>query len=306
LLEVKQLIEESFPVVCLKNGYNSKFHVKGSGYRDLKLLVEVEFDNLFLKKVPLVQPKTKLICEIQLICEKWLENKKTTSLSYKVLRARSLVELLTDFSKYLDRVNGVDVIEMPEAKKVLKNGWINMAKCSDFSDLNVDQLLMEAARVGWEISGVKFLIQELDANVETVNDINFTPAIMAARWGHENVLHTLATLKADLEAGDEINYRPLHRAVYWNHENCVRLLIDARCSPHVKTDLGQSAIDMAERRSKDDRILKLLRGEHVPLLKTKSIKSVPKMDQVKIAVAEGSLTSYLDTYDPESHWLRNF
>ena len=69
VLMVKEILEESFLVVCVKNGYNTSVHVKGSGYRDLKLLIEVEFDHLKLENVPQVRPKTKLICEIQIICE---------------------------------------------------------------------------------------------------------------------------------------------------------------------------------------------------------------------------------------------
>merc|ERR1719193_1755817 len=102
VLEVKELLEKHFSVVSLKNGYNANAKVKGSGYRDMKLLVEVEFENLKLKSVPRVGAKTKLICEIQIICEAWLENKRTTSLSYKILRAVKLKELLVDFSKYIE------------------------------------------------------------------------------------------------------------------------------------------------------------------------------------------------------------
>merc|ERR1719193_338713 len=87
LLKVKKVVEEKFTVVCVKNGYNADVQVKGSGYRDFKMLVEVEFDELNLKDVPQSQKRIKFICEIQLICEKWLRNKVTSSLSYKVLRA---------------------------------------------------------------------------------------------------------------------------------------------------------------------------------------------------------------------------
>merc|ERR1719233_156338 len=40
LLKVKKVIEDQFKVVCIKNGYNREAHVKGSGYRDMKILVE--------------------------------------------------------------------------------------------------------------------------------------------------------------------------------------------------------------------------------------------------------------------------
>ena len=69
LLSVKKLLEKSFSVVSIKNGYNTNVEVKGSGYRDLKLLVEVEFENLDLKGVSRDETRSKIICEIQIICE---------------------------------------------------------------------------------------------------------------------------------------------------------------------------------------------------------------------------------------------
>ena len=69
LLNVKEIVEQNFSVVRVKNGYNSNIDAKGSGYRDMKLLVEVEFENLELKNIPKVEVKTRMICEIQLVCE---------------------------------------------------------------------------------------------------------------------------------------------------------------------------------------------------------------------------------------------
>jgi len=70
LLCVKRLLERRFAVVCVKNGYNSEKIVKGSGYRDMKLLVQVDFDKLTLGNIPVLETKkTTLICEIQLLCE---------------------------------------------------------------------------------------------------------------------------------------------------------------------------------------------------------------------------------------------
>merc|ERR1719320_1009290 len=108
-LDVKKLVEDHFEVVCLKNGYNLNEQVKGSGYRDMKLLVKAEFDDLGLKKIPNMGKKTILICEIQVICKAWLENKKTTSLSYKIQRSETMKQLFKDFSKYL--FNGHYAIE---------------------------------------------------------------------------------------------------------------------------------------------------------------------------------------------------
>ena len=117
VFDVKNILESHFNVVGVKNGYNSNVHVKGSGYRDLKLLIEVEFNNLKLKQIPKMDEKTVLICEVQIVCEAWLDNKKTTSLSYKILRASNLRALFKDFRKYIfedqteiEHHNPVDVI----------------------------------------------------------------------------------------------------------------------------------------------------------------------------------------------------
>ena len=101
VMKAKRIIEENFPVICVKNSYNSEHHVKGSGYRDLKLLIEVEFDDLRFDGVISAQQKTTLICEIQIVSKTWLNNKITTSISYKILRAGSLCGLLYDAAKYV-------------------------------------------------------------------------------------------------------------------------------------------------------------------------------------------------------------
>ena len=58
-------------VVSVKNGYGTWVDVKGSGYKDRKILIEVEFDNIKLENAPKVRPKTKLICAIQIICNNY-------------------------------------------------------------------------------------------------------------------------------------------------------------------------------------------------------------------------------------------
>ena len=167
-LDVKKLVEDHFEVVCLKNGYNLNEQVKGSGYRDMKLLVKVEFDDLGLKKIPNMGKKTILICEIQVICKAWLENKITTSLPYKVLRSETLKQLCKDFSKYLFRDQ--DTIEPAalEPLDVIKSGYANLAKAVDFSDINGLEVLHEAAQHGWEEDSVSILVNELNVDPDEV------------------------------------------------------------------------------------------------------------------------------------------
>ena len=121
LLQVKRSIEERFPVVALKNGYRSDREAKGSGYRDLKLLVQVEFDKQQLASLEFAQ-NIVMICEVQLICDRWLGNKKSTSLSYKVLRSTNLRNLLRDFAKYLELKDRDKSVNKIDAAQVIKNG----------------------------------------------------------------------------------------------------------------------------------------------------------------------------------------
>merc|ERR1719233_75354 len=166
LIKVKRIIEQQFPVVCMKNGYNSKLHIKGSGYRDLKLLIEVQFDDLKLKRMPKMQPKTTLICEVQILCQAWLKNKKSTSISYKILRANSLRELFYDAAKYIEADGtAADALNMV-ATASIKNGWVNIAKAADFSDINADKLLVTATIEAWSTAGINILVKELKANLE--------------------------------------------------------------------------------------------------------------------------------------------
>jgi len=297
VLMVKELLEKHFPVVSLKNGYNANVKVKGSGYRDMKLLVEAEFDNLKLKSVPRVGTKTKIICEIQIVCEAWLENKKTTSLSYKILRATNLKKLLSDFSKYVDQGNGSSLVKMPNPTEVLSNGWRNLAKSTDFSGLDKDWLLREAALQGWTVRGMEMLVNDLNADLESSSPEGLTTIMFAAANGHDKLVRTLIRLKSNINAQDEAGRTALHYAATTNRESCIRVLIDAGASLELKTELGRTALDLAKREHQNNnRLLGLLQGDHVPLMSPKPEKSVLFHD-LKTAVVEGRLTNHLDSCD---------
>jgi len=297
---MKKLLEDRFKVVCVKNGYGSKVKVKGSGYRDMKMLVDVGFDNLKLQNVPKVQSETKVICEIELMCAKWLDNKKTTSLSYNVLRANNLRNLFNDFSKYVHRTSeGTNFMPKSDPTQVLKNGWVNMAKCTDFSKIDKDTFLIDAVRNGWEPAGVEILVSDLGANLEVVDDDKSTPAGIAARIGHDNVLKTLLALKANIHSKDRWNMMPIHHATMYSQENCIRILVDAGSEVNVAGYNRETALDLGRRFGSKVRIMKLLNGEKVPPLKTKSAKKMSMMDQAKTAAVEGTLTKFFDMKDVE-------
>ena len=50
-----------------------------------------------------------------------------------------------------------------DLKATIKNGWLNIAKAKDFSDLNANKLLLTAAKEVWSTAGVNFLINDLNA-----------------------------------------------------------------------------------------------------------------------------------------------
>jgi len=297
IMEVKHLIEKQFPVVCVKNGYHSEVRVKGSGYRDLKLLVEVEFNDLVLDGVTRANPKTTLICEIQILCQAWLENKKTTSMSYKILRAKCLRDLLNDAAKY---VRNSDVSRSYKDEiEIIKNGWANLAKATDFTIVDADQLLKSACREGWSAAGVSMLVKDFEANIECINVNGSTPLIIASCWGRDDIVKLLIQLGGNIEHREQYGSTALAWAAQAGQEGCVRILLSAGARVDVKDSAGDTPFDNAlfkfrkQGTSNYNRIMKLLKGETVRL-SGETGKTHSTMDELVKAAAEGSLTQFLD------------
>jgi len=294
VLKLKKLFEKKLKVVCVKNGYSTEYKVKGSGYRDLKLLVKVDFDNLKLKGIPQMVGRTTMICELQLLCETWLHNKLTTSTSYKVLRSDTLRELLSDFSKYLAPWNAFKNDIYPT--KVLKNGWINMAKATNFAHIDASQHLLEASQNGWEVAAINILVNKLGADLETKDIDGRTPAAWCSRRGYSALLNSLIDLKADIENADKHGFTALHHAVKGRHEESVRLLLAAKSSCSAEDFLRRTPLDIANNQNLK-RIQNILKGEKVPRLNKLENKQVSTMDMLMTAAIENSLADFLDTHD---------
>jgi len=295
LLKVKKLIENQFRVVGVKNGYSSNVDAKGSGYRDFKMLVQVEFDNLKLGNVAKVEKKIVMICEVQLICAEWLKNKKTTSLSYKVIRSSTLRALLSDFSKYLQPEHQGDCPFKSDATNVIKNGWKNVARYTDFSNVDKDELLIESVSNGWNTAGVEILVNQLRADPNAKDRIGFTAACLASRWGHHNSLKKLIELRCDIEAADNTGWKPLKHAARWNREECVQVLLKAGCSLGEKD--FESFVERYGKRHSYARVTFLLSGRNITPLKPKKIKSVTMIESAITAAVEGRLEQFFDSHD---------
>jgi len=270
VIKVKRVIEQHFPVVCIKNSYNSKVHVKGSGYRDLKLLIEVEFDDLKIGGVPQMESKTKFICELQIVCLAWLNNKKSTSMSYKILRAQTLLDLFNDASKYVNRDNTHTRVRHNDITEIIKNGWLNLAKVADFSKINADSLLLNAAEEGWSISGVEMLIKDLMASKDCKDSYNQTPLILACKYGRDDIAKFLIKAGSSINSAEKTGYTALIWAAVNGNESCVRALLSAGACRWARDKRdNKTALDHAlgrlqsEATEKFKRIVNLLKRENM-------------------------------------------
>jgi len=294
LLKVIKLFEKKLTVVCIKNGYSPEHQIKGSGYRDLKILVKVDFDNLKLDGIPIKAGRTAMICEIQLLCEPWFHNKLATSVSYKILRASSMRELLHDFSKYLAPDNETKRAITP--KEAVKNGWINMIDGLDFTHIDESKLLLEACQSGWKDASADILVNKLGANLETRDIDGRTPALWCSRRGHSMLLKTLIDLKADLKSTDRFNFTALHHAVKGGHEDSVQALLAAKASCSARDFRQRTPLDIAYNQ-KFERIQKILKGETVPPINRPKSWRVKQMDILKTATLEGNTADVFETLD---------
>jgi len=296
VLEVKRMIELEFKVVCIKNGYSSNFRVTGSGYRDLKLLVEVEFEDLDLAGMH-KERQTTLICEIQILCDRWFENKKTTSISYKILRAHSLCDLFYDCEKYA-KPNDSFLSTERDVVNVIKNGWVNIAKVVDFSKLNFDKLLLTSTKERWNAAGVRMLVEKFNADMEVKNVEGYTPLIMACKRGSEEVTKLLIELRCNIEHKDNFSCTAIRWAAENGHEGCVRLLLDNKAIVETedvrnKPPLFKKATRKVSRNQ--GRISRLLCGEHVKMIKQQPDERTVKYNEMREAAIEDCLGQFFDT-----------
>jgi len=307
VVNVVKIIKEdkTFKVLSLKNGYSKNFNVKGSGYRDCKLLVEVKFENLVLRGIPNVEPVTTLICELQILCAKWLVNKKTTSFSYKILRAKTLRALFKDFTKYRTRELSQDLLAYATFEEAIKHGWCNLVKITNFSASDVDRLLADATVHGWSNEGVSYLIEKLGANIEVRFNAHWTngitPLISAAIHGKDKLVKLLLLYKCNINATTTgYNSTALHWAVQAGHENVVRTLLQARCDTGIRERNGDTAEGLALKLPQRDQILRMLRGKGPEMVTPERDSEV---NELVIAAAEGDIWEYFDAKDVKVSWL---
>jgi ankyrin repeat protein len=300
VIKAMSILEKCFQVICVKNGYNSTVLAKGSGYRDVKLLIEVEFQDLKLGGVTSAQPKTKFICEVQIICQQWLKNKKNTSMSYKILRAQSFRNLLYDLGKYVTSKNTNNPAKYKDVNEIIKNGWLNLAKAVNCTAQKANSLLLTASHKDWSTAGVSILVKDFKANVDyELKKKGNTALTNACINGLDDLVELLIQLSANIDHRTAFNSTGLHCAAGRGHEGCVRRLLSAKASVGVTNNAGKTALDKALEKLRShgtqnyNRIVKLLRGETVGFPSDK-YKTHSKLDDLRNAAIEGSLARFFD------------
>jgi len=100
-----------------------------------------------------------------------------------------------------------DVIE------IIKNGWENLLKGADLSNINADQLLLRASYERWKAAGVNLLIKKLGTYVGIKSADNLNPLMNVCINGNDEVARLLVQLDSELDHKIIYNITALHYAV---------------------------------------------------------------------------------------------
>jgi uncharacterized protein len=95
-------------------------------------------------------------------------------------------------------------------------------------------------------------VKELIARGADVNKTGWTPLHYAATGGHLEIMQLLLDQNAYIDAESPNGTTPLMMAAQYSSAAAVKLLLDAGADPTLKNQLGLSAIDFANRVSRED------------------------------------------------------
>eukprot|EP01046_Picozoa_sp_COSAG06_P024282 COSAG06_NODE_1972_length_7938_cov_4.377216_3_plen_131_part_00 len=114
------------------------------------------------------------------------------------------------------------------------------------------QVLFEAARAG-KLDEVEAAV-DAGAPMEWANpDRHGTRAIhIASARGHKDVVAFLGSRGADVNAVDDSQYTPLHKAAYQGHASICTTLLALGADPAAKNENGETALDLAREYNKPE------------------------------------------------------
>jgi uncharacterized protein len=113
--------------------------------------------------------------------------------------------------------------------------------------VNDESPLMMAA-----LKGHLDVVKKLIARDADVNKPGWTPLHYAATNGHLEIMQLLLDEHAYIDAESPNGTTPLMMAAQYGPATAVKLLLDAGADPTLKNQLGLTAIDFANRVSRDD------------------------------------------------------
>jgi uncharacterized protein len=102
------------------------------------------------------------------------------------------------------------------------------------------------------LKGRMDFVKKLIARGADVNKPGWTPLHYAATGGHLEIMALLLDQNAYIDAASPNGTTPLMMAAEYGSAEAVKLLLDAGTDPSLKNQLGLTAIDFANRASRDD------------------------------------------------------
>lgn len=102
------------------------------------------------------------------------------------------------------------------------------------------------------LKGNTDLVRKLIARGADVNKPGWTALHYAATGGHLPVIELLLEEHAYIDAGSPNKTTPLMMAAHYGSLSSVKLLLEAGADPTLRNDLGLSAVEFAQRASRQD------------------------------------------------------
>eukprot|EP00798_Chlamydomonas_sp_ICE-L_P021658 gene21658-28674_t len=133
----------------------------------------------------------------------------------------------------------------------------------ELPDLQLPLLL--ALKLPWLPNGYPYTALSCDASEEPdaaadLRDATYTPLLVAARYGHAAIVHTLLSAGASHDRGDINGNLPIHIAALYNHLPIVAMLIESGVNPSCPNvmDEATTSLHLACRRGHVEMVRTLL------------------------------------------------
>ena len=121
---------------------------------------------------------------------------------------------------------------------------ITLALVLVITGLGMAQSIHQAVQQG-DIAAVRAILAEKPEMLESRNDGNLTPLILASLHGQKEIVRYLLEKGADLNATDNEGSNVLHNAAASGHEDIIALLLSKGTDVNAKDNRGMTALHFA-------------------------------------------------------------